>query len=151
MSERENGGNYSGEEKSEKEIIDGILKQIKPENTENYLQFILSFGDKSLEISIGNISNRITTYIENVTGDKQPGATMYLYKAAKIIMQNAVNKLNKEMSYTLMTNNQKMKAWAETTGKEIFAWDSTLDDQEEKYRYNFTKKFIPEKNILQPK
>ncbi len=163
MSHSELNPNRLNAELSEKEIINKVFAQINPKKLKKeYLleetdggipthEYNLSFGGKNLEITASYNHGSFLTYIDNNSEEKELNATTYLYAAAKIIMQDITNKFKKPMTYGLQTGNEKMRAWAETKGKDIFSWDTTEDrwkengnKNENKYRYLFIKKFVPE-------
>jgi hypothetical protein len=123
-------------EQYDNSIVDQIY-QAKIEHEENgNVQYItLYYGMKELSISIEvgkNGIHRISTHIQNIGKEtqRQKNETTYLYLAAKRVMEDKANELGRKISYYIQTKDEKMIAWADSTGKQIFNWSDKIPNEE---------------------
>lgn len=67
---------------------------------------------------------RVTTFVKNMENcEKKDEETTLLYAAARRLIELECQKTKKRMLYQFSTQDPKMMAWAQTTGKQIFDWD----------------------------
>lgn len=88
-------------------------------------EVVLTGGNKVLYIYLGDIPD-VSTYVMNREGDlpKTPGLTTSLYERAYSVMKEVAALCGQPLTYTLMTENPAMKAWAldPEKGAGIFPW-----------------------------
>jgi len=101
---------------------------------EDYIEGIdrvwcLDYGSKSLTLNLkGGAFHTVVTTNDQERKDNE---TTILYTAARTLMQQYVDKVNKTIEYVLTTSNPNMMNWAKGKGSEVFNWD--LDDYGEVY------------------
>lgn len=111
------------------EILHGAIKK----ESEKEVSWTLRYGRKELILNYSlEIDNCFTTQIENISevADSKQWETTLLYRAAKRLMQEAVDSLRRSKRYTLTTSNSPMKAWAKSTGQLLFQWTSVSPSRE---------------------
>ncbi len=87
-------------------------------------------GGRRLTLSLYNTatpdkSNFANSHISNLREHtKEPGSTTALYVAAKTVIQTEADSLGAGIRYSLDTSSPAIKAWALSTGAEIFHWDT---------------------------
>lgn len=106
------------EDVTEKDMVGEVFKH----SDSDIIQFLLTYGSRELKVL--EQGDQLRTYIKKIEGVDEKNQTTLLYKTAKLIMQNYVNKTAKEHHYRLQTSYEKMHRWAEKKGREIFKWDS---------------------------
>lgn len=91
-------------------------------------QFILEENGTIVHVTINYTKKVVYTFIERPTGTpKVPGTTKALYKAAYNLMREKSTEL-RPLTYIFTTRNDAMRAWAKTSGREIFQWDRLVED-----------------------
>lgn len=120
----------------------------------------MEFGSKKLQLNIDLNREGIVgdynaiTIIEKLRKRKLDEETTFLYEAVKRFIQKYTDKSQRNLLYSLQTQNKKMIAFAETKGAQIFGgWDQTLQIQgappnpdEVPEQHVFVKQFYPQKN-----
>lgn len=92
---------------------------------------LLSYGSKELVISFDDSQEVIAAggaLITNTEAQKEEGETTALYSAGKKIMERHGAKNKKTVEYTLVTEEETIKAWVNSKGNDLFSWDSVNDD-----------------------
>jgi hypothetical protein len=111
-------------------ITTEILIKQTPENFEaayvdgDLYHFELLSRDKVLDLYVLASDQAFAWTSINKRSLRIPGSTTALYEKAKNLIQEASNILQREINYTLRTQNGKMEAWAQGNGNEVFSWDT---------------------------
>ncbi len=131
-------------------IIQNILAKSSyfPQNKEkkeNYPEkgyILFEYGTKVLELGYEFDSNGIVavTFIKskNDENEHKPEETTLLYEAAKQTMQKLSNNFKRLLHYQMITADKKMLAWAQTTGRNLFHWESEEHTETEAQRFSVT-------------
>ncbi|OGE43874.1 hypothetical protein A3B45_02485 [Candidatus Daviesbacteria bacterium RIFCSPLOWO2_01_FULL_39_12] len=96
-------------------------------------EVVLTGGNKALYVHLTDIPE-VSTYVMNIEGDlpKTPGLTTSLYKRARLIMEEVAALYGESLTYTLITENPAMRAWAldPEKGSRIFRWEKVAFEGE---------------------
>ncbi|MFH1711610.1 MAG: hypothetical protein ABH846_00030 [Patescibacteria group bacterium] len=145
-------GNKFRTERAEQSAINRILKE---KTTETELGgsrvYTLQHGSKQLEVSFDFSTREVLTYVEKIDPDaRRMNETRELYAPAKQLMENCAEETGLTFKYALNTPFESMRAWAETTGREIFDWEEEIQEKntapdklKRPIRYIFKKSFQP--------
>ncbi|MBI5222278.1 MAG: hypothetical protein HY980_02160 [Candidatus Magasanikbacteria bacterium] len=124
-------------------------------------RYLLKYGGKILIITIDTVDHdrkitgddgEVNTFVRNTDDAKHiDEETTMLYTAAQRLIALECIETLKSLLYVLETNNQKMIAWAQTKGRQIFNWDEERVQANDNYvvtGIHCEKLFIPpdEKN-----
>ena len=94
--------------------------------------YVIKAGSKSLTVEV-TPARRAKSWLENTDPSKRTaGETTAVYLIAKQVLSKQAQEKG-QIIYELETGYTAMKRWAETTGQEIFSWNSlypTVDDPE---------------------
>ena len=116
----------SDAEVAEEQIVQTVLHRgVRTVGAElNFESIVLSYGMKQLTVFIDDANATIDTKVETaeLENPQKPRETNILYKAAKLFMQEAMNRRRSQYKYTFTTRNPKMLDWARGSGDEIFHW-----------------------------
>lgn len=88
-----------------------------------------SAGDKNLRLSVLR-SGVATTTISTIEGTETPGATTALYKAVREKLHQVSAEQHRPINYVFSTWNERMLAWALSSGREVFNWDEITQYEE---------------------
>lgn len=94
--------------------------------------FEISRNGRTLQVHISNHGTFLdahTYLIQRTRAPREKGLTTHLYAKALEIFKSAANKRHVQLSYELVTSNDKMKkwAWSEKGGRGLFHWDQAWD------------------------
>ncbi len=118
-------------ETSPEKIVADILAEvtIQPEKKRSKIKYLLNYGSKVLTLSYDLRDQSYLAVLEtDRPEDHLPNETTLLYTAAKKLMDTKANSLGQAVRYSLITENPSLIKWAESTGDNIFHWDSTWTD-----------------------
>ena len=107
-----------------------IVEHSIPETNE----LALRLGNKCLTLSLAGPENPefVASIVnENVNAPRVSGATSALYTRANEIMQKIANDLDIRLTYTFITDNERMIDWARVHGRRIFNWTVRYDGENE--------------------
>ncbi|HBK33861.1 TPA: hypothetical protein DEP34_02840 [Candidatus Uhrbacteria bacterium] len=101
------------------------------ENNPRIFRVHLAYGSKRLDCYVLKDTKVAGAMIESEqTKEKKEGETSLLYRALYHVLRGVANRLGEALSYTFVTENEKLIAWANTHGNEIFHWKKTTVDHE---------------------
>lgn len=105
------------------------------ERYKNETHVILSFGRKRLLYStrVFNEIIEIQAMIANDSdAEKISGETTKIYSKLKDDIQQLANEYNIPATYTLITDDPTLQAWAKNAGKDLFEWNKITEEFFEK-------------------
>ena len=90
---------------------------------------IVQCGRKELLLSLGydQGSTLLVARPEEEIGESLPGETTAAYEEVKKLMEEHARALPVPYTYTLTTENEKMRQWAQAKGNEVFGWDQVIE------------------------
>lgn len=106
---------------------------------------IFTYGMKELTLAVKRKNHELLTFVENKLPEeaRRPDEKHVLYEAALKLMRQIVDAEEIPYEYRILTENQKIKDWAVSKGREIFKW-SNIDEDE--LLFVATKVISPMKN-----
>jgi len=109
---------------AEKALISEILQSAVFEHDQrNFAVFRghISYGSKFLDCYVHKDIKEVGVVIEAHTKmPKKENETTLIYKALQAFLRGVANRLGENLKYILRTENEKLTAWAKTSGNEIF-------------------------------
>ncbi len=131
---------------AQEKTVATILSKAVFEHDENYPRIFrahLAYGSKQLDCYVLKDTKVAGAMIESQQQkEKKEGETSLLYRALYQVLRGVANRLGEALTYTFVTENEKLIAWANTQGNEIFHWKETTVDHESLLR-SFTCEVCP--------
>lgn len=130
---------------SEDDDLNGILASAEFRVNGNGDQVVtMKYGRKQLVIVV-SIGERFAITRVDTLDDKAalPNETTMLYSAAKVVMKQFADRCGFDFKYSLSTSDEKMNAWANSKGDELFHF-SPVDDIQDGIRYHYSAVISPE-------
>ena len=124
---------------TEEEIVEEILSNAVKEDRESYRcpgaqAYSIAYGSKKFVLFFQEDEGNFSSFIKNREGlERKEHETSLLYSAAKKLMERLAADQNKTYTYTLRTQNQNIKNWADTKGRKIFQWQTEDEIPDEVY------------------
>lgn len=129
--------------------VDTILRDmvVMAERETFRVRYLLTYGSKTLELYYDRIDDQFGIVIAANSGEgRQPEETTLLYTAARQLMLSLVHKMSKPVSYALRTEDEKLAAWARSTGERLFHWeDVRVHEDSERPIYEFVTHIVENK------
>jgi hypothetical protein len=134
-----------------RQILRTILRDAVVERDhriEGGLRFFIAYGTKNLELFFHpDLRNFTTIVTTDHAQTRQPHETTYVYLAAKKFMIAISEKKKMILTYDLVTENDNLIKWANSTGKILFDWEEIKTHEPQtaagKLVYQFTTRFQP--------